>query len=107
MRIWQRSAIAFTVRPPVSSTRSRKTSVGDAAYGSERTPSAVKARSATRILPGHSITASAQAGEEGVDPLPVPVRAAGGPAHLAAFARGSCGLASGALVVIASRGEPA
>src|SRR3954468_1995434 len=70
MRSWQRSAMAFTVRPPVSATRSRNTSVGEAAYGSERTPSAVKVRSATRALPHHALAALAQAGEEGADPLP-------------------------------------
>src|SRR3954452_22657690 len=67
MRNWQCSAIAFTLRPVFSVIRSRKTSVGEAAYGSERTPAHAKARSATGVLSGDPLGAVAQRGEGGVD----------------------------------------
>src|SRR3569833_3779150 len=66
MRSWQRSAMVFTVRPPPSVIRSRKTSVGEAAYGSERTLRHSKARSATGVLSRHPLGAVAQGGDEGL-----------------------------------------
>src|SRR5258708_39988108 len=70
MRNWQRSAIALMAWRPVSLTRSRKTSVGIAAYGSGRTPRQSNTRSAMCVLPDHGLTPVAQGLEEAVDPLP-------------------------------------
>src|SRR6476469_5536322 len=75
MRTWHRSAMACTVAPDTSRTRSRRFRVGEAAYRSASASRQVTSSppvSSTGSLPpaGHRRAASAQVAEEGLDAVP-------------------------------------